>query len=138
MCDRNLTHSLDTLKSLSINIVAQVVIRDACDTWHSLCTVTSICSIQKSKRNLQNRPPVTQQEVIQTASRLQGIQGSKPREIELINKKVWRKRKEKMFKIRNWLLLHVELYKTVVKLASYLYSAGRWPLIMMNMNLPPN
>ena len=32
MCDQNLTHSLDTLKSLSINIVAQVVIRDACDT----------------------------------------------------------------------------------------------------------
>ena len=45
--------SLDTLKSLSVKIVDQVVIRDECGTWHSLCTVTSIHSIQKNTRNSQ-------------------------------------------------------------------------------------
>ena len=42
----------------------------------------------------------------------QKIQGSKQREIELISKKIWRKRKEKMFRLRSWLLLHVKQYKT--------------------------
>ena len=32
-CDHDLTHNLDTLKSLSVKIAAQVVIRDACGTW---------------------------------------------------------------------------------------------------------
>ena len=44
-CDQDLTYSLDTLNSLSVKSVSQVVIRDACGTWHSLCTVTSIYSI---------------------------------------------------------------------------------------------
>ena len=42
----------------------------------------------------------------------QKIQGSKQREIEFISKKIWRKRKEKMFRLRSWLLLHVKQYKT--------------------------
>ena len=61
-CDRDLTHSLDTLKCLSVNVVPQVVIRDACSTWYSLCTVTTIQSIQKSIRNspLETRKQVSQ------------------------------------------------------------------------------
>ena len=51
-----LTHSLDTPKSLSVKIVLQVVVfRDACGTWHGLCTLTSIHSIQKSTRKSQKR-----------------------------------------------------------------------------------
>ena len=47
-------------------------------------------------------------------------------------KKVWRKRKEKIFKLRNWLLLHVKRYKTccwitfVIRKCIYLNSAGWW------------
>ena len=111
MCDQNLTHSLDTLKSLSINIVAQVVIRDACGTWHSLCTVTSIYGIQKSTRNrhkLGNK----------LVSGWQKIQGSKQREIELITKKFWRKRREKIFRSRSWLLL---LLKKICNQKMYIF-----------------
>ena len=32
VCDEDLTHSLDTLSSLFVKIVSQVVIRDACGT----------------------------------------------------------------------------------------------------------
>ena len=57
-CDHDLTHNLDKLKSLSVKIAAQVVIRDACGTWHSLCTVTSI---QKKHK----KQPETQRQVSQ-------------------------------------------------------------------------
>ena len=40
-------------KNSSIRIISQVAIRDAYGTWHSLCTVTSIHSIQKCTRNSQ-------------------------------------------------------------------------------------
>ena len=53
ICDQDLTHSIDTLKLRSVRIFPEVVIRDPCDTWHGLCTVTSIHSIQKSTRNSQ-------------------------------------------------------------------------------------
>ena len=53
MCDQDLTHSLDTLKGLSRNIVLEVVIRDKCGTWYGLGAVTNIHSIQKSTRNSQ-------------------------------------------------------------------------------------
>ena len=49
----NYQKSLDTLKSLSVKSVPQVVIRDACGTWHALYTVTSIHSIQNSTTNSQ-------------------------------------------------------------------------------------
>ena len=42
----------DTVKSISVKIVPQVVIRDPCGTWHELCTITNIYSIQK-KHNKQ-------------------------------------------------------------------------------------
>ena len=52
-------------------------------------------------------------------------------EIELISKKVWGKRKEKIFRLRSWLLLHVKQYesffekhlssKNVIYIARYLY-----------------
>ena len=52
---------MDTQKSLSIKIIAQVVIRDACGTWHGLCTVTSIHRIQKStKKQPETRKQVSQ------------------------------------------------------------------------------
>ena len=63
-CDQDLTHSLETPKHISVKIVPQVVIRVACGTWHGLCTVTSINSIQKTTRNCQNRPPETLKQVI--------------------------------------------------------------------------
>ena len=68
----------------------QVAICDSCGTWHGLCTVTSIHSIQKSTRNCQ---------------KIGNVDGSKQREIELINRKVWRKRKAlhvKQYKNRCW------------------------------------
>ena len=52
-CDKYLTHSLDTPKYISVKIVTKVVIYDACGTWYSLFTVTSIHSIQKNTRNSQ-------------------------------------------------------------------------------------
>ena len=62
MCDQDLTHSLDTLKCIFVNIVSKAVIRDACGTWRSLCTVTTIQSIQKSTRNspLETRKQISQ------------------------------------------------------------------------------
>ena len=33
-CDQDLTHFLDTPKHISVKIVPQVVIRDACGTWY--------------------------------------------------------------------------------------------------------
>ena len=39
-CDQNLTHSLDTSKTISVKIVQVICV--ACGTWHSLLTVTSI------------------------------------------------------------------------------------------------
>ena len=104
-CDQYLTHALDTLKSLSIKIVAQVVICEACCTWYCLCTVTSIHSIQKSTQNSQKLRN-------KLANGWQKIGGSKQRGIELITKKVWRKRRDKTFRLRSWLLLHVKQYKS--------------------------
>ena len=52
--DRDLTHSLDKLKNISVKNLPQVVIRDACGTWHGLCTVTSIHSMQKAQQIITN------------------------------------------------------------------------------------
>ena len=79
-CDQDLTHSLDTVKNISAKIVPQVVIPDACGTWHGSLTVTSMHSIQKSTRNSQKLEN-------KLASSWQKIQGTKQREIELISKK---------------------------------------------------
>ena len=92
--DQDLPHSLDTLKSLSIKVIPKVVICDACGTWHGLYTVTSIHSIQQRTRN-------SQKVGNKLASGWQKIKGSKQKEIELISKKVWRKRREKMFRLRS-------------------------------------
>ena len=46
-CDQDLTHSLDTPKNISVELVPEAFIRDVC----RLRTVTSIHSIQKSTRN---------------------------------------------------------------------------------------
>ena len=104
MCDQDLSHSLDILKYLSVNIVPQVVIHNACGTWHSLCMVESIQSTQKSTIN---SPLETRKQLIQWMAEDLRVKI----EIEWISKKVWRKRKEKMFRLRSWLLLHVKQYK---------------------------
>ena len=115
-CDHDLTHNLDKLKSLSVKIAAQVVIRDACGTWHSLCTVTSI---QKSTRNSQKLRD-------KLASGWQKIHRSKQREIEFISTQVWKKRRE-MFRLRSWLLIHVKQFKSccwrTFAIRKYLHSA---------------
>ena len=57
-----MNNSLDTLKGLFVKIVSQVI-RDARDTWHDICTLTSIYIIQKSTRDgqkLGNKLPVNQ------------------------------------------------------------------------------
>ena len=68
--------------------------------WHGLLTVTNVHTIQKTTRNSQKLGN-------KLASRWQKIQGSKQREIKLISKKVWRKRKDIR---KNWLVLHVKQY----------------------------
>ena len=108
-CDQGLTHSLDTLKSFSVKIVPEVVVRDACGTWHGLCTVTSIHSIRKNTRNSQKLGNKLVRSVCQWMLAEDSI--VKKRKIELISKKVWRERKEKMFRLRSWLLLYVKQYK---------------------------
>ena len=67
--------------------------------WHT--TATCIHSIQKSPRNNQKLGK-------KLVSRWTMIQESEQREIVLIRKKVWIKRREKMFKRRDWLMLHVK------------------------------
>ena len=122
--DQDLTHSRDALKVISIKIVPQVVIHHAYGTWHSLCTVTSIHSVKKSTKISQ-----------ELGNKL--VDGRKfkgqNRKIEFISKKVWRKKKrEKMFRLRTSLLLHVKQYKNccwrtfVIKKQKNLNSAGRW------------
>ena len=55
-------------------------------------------------------------------------------EIELISKKVWRKKKKEMFRLRSWLLLHVlRNVKTVVE--DYLSSENVYTYILMVDNL---
>ena len=92
-------------KNPSVKSVPQVVICDVCGTWHGLCTVTSIHSIQKSTRNSQKLGN-------ELASGWQKIQVSKQREIELISKSIWGKGKQKMFRLRSWLLLYEKQYKS--------------------------
>ena len=73
--DQDPTHSFDTPRCISLKIVPEVIICEACCTWHGLCTVTSIRNIQKSTRNCQNRLPETGKQVIQIASGWDKIQG---------------------------------------------------------------
>ena len=92
----------------SLNIVPQVVIWDVCGTWHDLCAVTNVHSIQKSTRNSQKLGNKLGQLF---SGCWQKIQLLKQREIELISKTVWIKRKEKMFRLGIWLLFHVKQYQ---------------------------
>ena len=111
-----------------MKIVPQVVIHNACGTWHGLWTVTSIHSIQKSTR-------ISQELGNKLVSGWQNIHGSKLRKIKLISKKVWRKKREDVEKkrLRSWLLLFVKQYKKLLlknichqKAKKNLHSAGRW------------
>ena len=95
-CDQDLTHSWDTLKSLSIKVVSQVVIHGARGTWHGLYTVTSIHSIQKTTR-------IGQEVGDKLFSGWQNIQGSKQRKIELTSKKVWKQNKVENVQIKNFI-----------------------------------
>ena len=104
-CDQDLSHSLNTPKSIFVKITPKVTIHDVCGTWQDLCMVTSIHSIQKSTRNNQKLGN-------KLASRWQKIQVSKKREIDLISKQVGRKRKEKILRR---LLLHMKQYKIILK-----------------------
>ena len=54
MCGQDLTDSLDTLIVFFLKIALEAVIHDACGTWHSLCTVTSIHSIKKAQETARN------------------------------------------------------------------------------------
>ena len=53
-CDQDLTYSRGTPKNISVKNFPQVVIRDACGTWYSLCTVTNIHSMLKTKETVRN------------------------------------------------------------------------------------
>ena len=89
-----------------VNIVPQVAIRDTCGTWHSLSTVTSIQSIQRSTRN---SPLETRKQVNQWM----GEDWRVKTEINRADKwkSLKKNKKEKMFRLRRWLLLHVKQYK---------------------------
>ena len=113
----------------SLNIVPQVVIWDVCGTWHG---VTSVHSIQKSTRNSQKLGNKLGQLFSECWQKIQLL---KQREIELISKRVWRKRKEKMFRLGNLIAVPCEaiselLLKNIchqkMYLSTYLHSAGWW------------
>ena len=103
-------------KKMSVKIVPHIVIRNVCDTWYGLFTVTSIYNIQKSTRNSQklgNKLTSTWQKML-----------------ELISKEVWGERKNVPKRIY-WLLLHMKQYKRLLMKNMchkkfYLYSAGQW------------
>ena len=89
------------------------------------------------------KQPETRKQVSQTvlANGWQKIQGSKQREIELISKSL---KKEKMLRLRSWLLLHVKKYKSccwralVIRkcnIARYLDSGVLVDMIMMMKRL---
>ena len=73
----------------------------------ALFTVARIYRIRNSKisRNFETRWKVTEDSRLQ----LQGSSRSKDRGIELMSKEVRRKRKEKVFNRRNWLILNVKV-----------------------------
>ena len=54
VCDQDLAYFLDTQNNMSISMFLQVAIHDACGTWHSLFTVTSIHSIWKVQETPRN------------------------------------------------------------------------------------
>ena len=71
----------------------------------ALFMVTSICSIRKStKHRLWNNMKSDRRFKV-----TQGSNKSKDRGIELINKELWRKRKEKVFSRRNWFIHNVKV-----------------------------
>ena len=80
-CHQDLAHSVDTARNISVKFVLQVFLGDTCSTRHGVFKITTIHNIQESTRN-------TQKLENKLASRLQKIQTSKQREIELIKKKV--------------------------------------------------
>ena len=123
-CDQNLTHSLDTPKIISIKIVPEVVTRDACGTWHGLCTVTSIHSIQKSTRNNQKLGN-------KLAGRWQKIQGSNREKSSWYVKKSEEKEKRRCSKKKIdcrslWRNIKTVIEEYVLSENVYLHSAGRW------------
>ena len=104
MCGQDLTHSLDTARNISVKNVPQVVIRDVCGTWYGLFTVSSFHSIQKSTRNSQK-----------LGNTLASRQVDDSR-FKVQNRVKKSEEKEKMFKRRNWLVLHMwSNIKTVVE-----------------------
>ena len=90
--------SLDIRNKVCATNIFGDIIYDACDLFNAMCfilfTVTSIHNFGKYTkiRDSKKRWKVTQK-----------MQGSKEKEIDLINRKTWRKMK-KMLKRRNWLI----------------------------------
>ena len=113
-CDQDLTNCWDTLKGLFIKVAPQVAIHDACGTWHGLWTIKSIHSIQKSTR-------ISQELGNELASysadgRIFNLSYSRIKtEKNWVDKwKSLEKKKEKMFRLRSWLLLHLKQYKKLL------------------------
>ena len=136
MCDQDLIHSLDTLKSLSVKVDSEIVIRDACGRWNSLHTVPSVHSIQKKKKK-----------TVRNSERSYSVDGRRfkrqnRKKIGLISKIARRQWKETMFRLRSWLLLHVKQYKKscwrtfVIKKCTYLHSASQWSWWRSSVYLP--
>ena len=82
---------MDTLKKVCVRNVLQIVIYNACDPWHTMCFSFLTEKIQVTKTQKQDRRWYRGFNY----SRLQ-------RERNQVNKKVWRKIKEMLFKIRYW------------------------------------
>ena len=108
---------LDTLKKVCVAIVEDVIC-DVCGLCFTLFTVTSIHSIPKVTKikSPETKWKVTQkiqlfkaQKTVEGNTENSTVQGTKNSEVELISSKVWRKRKEKVFKRKNWLIHSVKV-----------------------------
>ena len=115
-----------TPKSVLANIL-RLVFKKACDQ-------DLICSLNTSKNisySIQKSTRHSWKFGKKLAGRWQQIQGSKKRQTELVNKNVWRKRKEKMFKTEfdscsMWSNTKTVAENHVSSENVYLHSAGRW------------
>ena len=109
-----------TPKNISIRIACQVVILDACGTWHALYMVTSIHSFHKSTRSSQ-KPQIQD-------SRMTEDSGVKTEKMKLKSKKKSEEKEKRCSKEAiDWCFTWGKI-KTVFEEqgSSYLHFAGQW------------
>ena len=93
MCDQDLIHYLDTLKSLSVKIVKLLFATRVADETAYAQLPSFIVSKKKKKNSYKLRNKLV--------IGCQKIQASKQREIGMISEKARKQRKEMMFRLRS-------------------------------------